>query len=33
VHLYEAIVRGALANVTDTVQRVTGRPATPAFSR
>jgi uncharacterized protein YbjT (DUF2867 family) len=33
VHLYEAIARGALEEVTDTVERVTARPATPAFNR
>jgi uncharacterized protein YbjT (DUF2867 family) len=33
VHLYEAIARGALADVTDTVERVTGRPASPTFVR
>jgi NAD(P)H dehydrogenase (quinone) len=31
VHLYEAIARGALAEVTDTVPRVLGRPATTVF--
>jgi uncharacterized protein YbjT (DUF2867 family) len=31
VHLYEAIARGALAEVTDTVPRVLGRPAAPVF--
>ena len=31
VHLYEAVARGALAPVTDTVARVLGRPATPPF--
>jgi uncharacterized protein YbjT (DUF2867 family) len=31
VHLYEAVARGALAEVTDTVPRVLGRPATQAF--
>jgi NAD(P)H dehydrogenase (quinone) len=33
VHLYEAVARGALAEVTDTVPRVLGRPATPPFER
>ncbi len=32
VHLYEAVARGALATVTDTVERVTGRPPQRAFS-
>jgi len=31
VHLYEAVARGALAVVTDTVPRVLGRQATAAF--
>jgi len=31
VHLYEAVARGALERVTDTVPRVLGRPARPAF--
>jgi uncharacterized protein YbjT (DUF2867 family) len=31
VHLYEAIARGALAEVTDTVPRVLGRPAQTVF--
>jgi uncharacterized protein YbjT (DUF2867 family) len=31
VHLYEAIKRGALADVTDVVPRVLGRPARRAF--
>jgi uncharacterized protein YbjT (DUF2867 family) len=31
VHLYEAVARGALASVTDTVPRVLGRPARVAF--
>ena len=33
VHLYEAVARGALADVTDTVARVTGHPATLVFVR
>ncbi|HWS46562.1 MAG TPA: NAD(P)H-binding protein [Acidimicrobiia bacterium] len=32
VHLYEAVARGALAEVTDTVERVLGRPPRRAFS-
>jgi uncharacterized protein YbjT (DUF2867 family) len=32
VHLYEAIRNGALADVTDTVPRVLGRPAATAFA-
>ena len=31
VHLYEAVARGALADVTDVVPRVLGRPATRVF--
>lgn len=31
VHLYEAVARGALAAVTDTVERVLGRPPRRAF--
>jgi uncharacterized protein YbjT (DUF2867 family) len=31
VHLFEAIARGALADTTDTVERVLGRPARRAF--
>jgi uncharacterized protein YbjT (DUF2867 family) len=31
VHLFEAIARGALADTTDTVERVLGRPAGRAF--
>jgi uncharacterized protein YbjT (DUF2867 family) len=31
VHLFEAIARGALAQTTDTVQRVLGRPPRPVF--
>jgi uncharacterized protein YbjT (DUF2867 family) len=31
IHLYEAVQHGALADVTDTVPRVLGRPATPVF--
>jgi uncharacterized protein YbjT (DUF2867 family) len=31
VHLYEVVARGALAEVTDTVARVTGHPATAVF--
>ena len=33
VHLYEAVRSGALEAVTDTVERVLDRPATPAFVR
>lgn len=32
VHLYEAVARGALAEVTDTVERVLGRPPLRAFA-
>jgi uncharacterized protein YbjT (DUF2867 family) len=32
VHLYEAVARGALAEVTDVVPRVLGRPARPVFA-
>jgi uncharacterized protein YbjT (DUF2867 family) len=31
VHLFEAVARGALAETTDTVERVLGRPAQRAF--
>ena len=31
VHLFEAVARGALAETTDTVERVLGRPPTRAF--
>ena len=31
VHLYEAVARGALADVTDTLERVLGRSARRAF--
>jgi len=31
VHLFEAVARGALADTTDTVERVLGRPPRPAF--
>jgi uncharacterized protein YbjT (DUF2867 family) len=31
VHLYEAVARGALEEVTDTVERVLGRPARAVF--
>jgi hypothetical protein len=33
VHLFEAIARGALAETTDTVERVLGRPPRPMFVR
>ncbi len=33
VHLYEAVARGALEDVTDTVPRVTGHPATKVFGQ
>ena len=33
VHLYEAVARGALAEVTGTVARVLGRPPERAFGR
>jgi len=32
VHLYEAVARGALANVSPDVERVLGRPPVPAFA-
>lgn len=32
VHLYEAVARGALAQVTDTVAGVLGRPPNPVFA-
>jgi uncharacterized protein YbjT (DUF2867 family) len=31
VHLFEAVARGALAQTTDTVERVLGRPPRPVF--
>jgi uncharacterized protein YbjT (DUF2867 family) len=33
VHLFEAVARGALAETTDTVERVLGRPPRRAFER
>ncbi len=33
VHLFEAVARGALAETTDTVERVLGRPPRRAFTR
>ena len=33
VHLFEAVARGALAEVTDTVERVLGRPPRRVFGR
>ncbi len=33
VHLYEAVARGALAAVTDTVGRILGRPPIKAFGQ